>query len=87
MGSTPVMGRISQFWRYPVKSMLGERRQSLTVEQRGVQGDRLYAVRDADGKFGSGKNTRRFRKSMDFSVFQLGIAINCWRFISRAASS
>jgi uncharacterized protein len=62
MGSTPVMGRISQLWRYPVKSMLGERRQSLTVEQRGIQGDRLYAVRDADGKFGSGKDTRRFRK-------------------------
>ena len=62
MGSTPVMGRIFQLWRSPVKSMLGERRQWLTVEQRGVQGDRLYAVRDADGKFGSGKNTRRFRK-------------------------
>ncbi|MER5781761.1 hypothetical protein ABT104_08560 [Streptomyces mobaraensis] len=25
-------------------------------------GDRLYAVRDAEARFGSGKNTRRFRR-------------------------
>ncbi|WP_405420476.1 hypothetical protein [Streptomyces erythrochromogenes] len=29
---------------------------------RGLVGDRLYAVRDGDGRFGSGKNTRRFRR-------------------------
>ena len=28
---------------------------------RGVKGDRLFALRDVNGKFGSGKNTRRFR--------------------------
>lgn len=32
------------------------------VESRGLLGDRLFAVRDAQGKFGSGKNTRRFRR-------------------------
>ena len=52
---------IAGLWRYPVKSMLGERRESLLLERRGVVGDRLYAVRDEAGKFGSGKTTRRFR--------------------------
>jgi uncharacterized protein len=36
--------------------------QRADVDARGVVGDRLYAVRDGDGKFGSGKNTRRFRR-------------------------
>src|SRR5690242_12741629 len=27
-----------------------------------MRGDRLWAVRDEDGKFGSGKSTRRFRR-------------------------
>jgi len=54
--------RVVRLWRYPVKSMLGEECGSLDVDGRGVKGDRLFAVRDADGKFGSGKSTRRFRK-------------------------
>ncbi|KEO81903.1 hypothetical protein EL26_18895 [Tumebacillus flagellatus] len=56
------MGTVEALWRYPVKSLLGEPCPSLHVESRGVAGDRLYAVRDQEGKFGSGKNTRRFRK-------------------------
>jgi uncharacterized protein YcbX len=56
-----MIGTIAGLWRYPVKSMLGERRESLLLERRGVAGDRLYAVRDEAGKFGSGKTTRRFR--------------------------
>ncbi|MFG1651525.1 MOSC domain-containing protein [Micromonospora sp. NPDC049275] len=48
--------------RFPIKSLLGERLSTLEVEQRGLAGDRLWAVRDADGKLGSGKNTRRFRR-------------------------
>jgi uncharacterized protein YcbX len=55
-------GRIVRLWRYPVKSMLGEEREHLDVNERGIEGDRLFAVRDRDGKFGSGKTTRRFRK-------------------------
>jgi uncharacterized protein YcbX len=56
------MGTVVRLWRYPVKSMLGEACEHLDVNARGVEGDRLYAVRDANGKFGSGKSTRRFRK-------------------------
>jgi uncharacterized protein YcbX len=56
-----MIGTIAALWRYPIKSMLGERRESLLLERRGVVGDRLYAIRDQAGKFGSGKTTRRFR--------------------------
>ena len=56
------LGIVLSLWRYPVKSMLGERRQHVAVDARGIEGDRLYAIRDAAGKFGSGKSTRRFRR-------------------------
>lgn len=54
-------GTIVELWRYPVKSMLGERCAAVDVNARGVDGDRRYAVRTAAGKFGSGKSTRRFQ--------------------------
>ncbi|GII30106.1 MOSC domain-containing protein [Planotetraspora mira] len=57
-----IVGTIERLWRYPIKSTGGERLTSVEVDQRGVTGDRLYAVRDAEGKFGSGKSTRRFRR-------------------------
>lgn len=53
---------VEQLWRYPVKSMLGESCASLRVNARGVEGDRFYAVHTAEGKLGSGKNSRRFRQ-------------------------
>ena len=55
-------GRVVGLWRYPVKSMRGEERAHLDVNERGVEGDRFIAVRDPDGKFGSGQTTRRFHK-------------------------
>ncbi|HEX6267353.1 MAG TPA: MOSC domain-containing protein [Burkholderiales bacterium] len=55
------LGVVSSLWRYPVKSMLGEACERLELDNRGVQGDRLHAVRDAEGSLGSGKTTRRFR--------------------------
>ena len=42
--------------------MLGESRAEIFFDSRGIVGDRLYTVRDEQGKFGSGKNTRRFCK-------------------------
>jgi uncharacterized protein YcbX len=53
-------GLVSKLWRYPVKSMLGETCREVEVNVRGVHGDRRFAIRNAEGKFGSGKNTRRF---------------------------
>ncbi|MFE2109118.1 MOSC domain-containing protein [Kitasatospora sp. NPDC059463] len=57
-----IIGVIEQLWRYPVKSTGGERLDSVEVDDRGLAGDRLYAVRDGNGKLGSGKNSRRFRR-------------------------
>lgn len=48
--------------RYPVKSMGGESLSEVVVDQRGVDGDRWYAVEDESGHFASGKSTRRFRR-------------------------
>ncbi|MGW0533557.1 MOSC domain-containing protein [Streptomyces sp. NPDC003032] len=48
---------------HPVKSMLGEERERLDFDARGVVGDRLWALRYADGKLGSGKDSRRFRRT------------------------
>ncbi|MFI0738548.1 MOSC domain-containing protein [Streptomyces sp. NPDC021100] len=56
------LGTIERIWRYPVKSTGGETLERVDIEARGLVGDRLYAVRDAEGRFGSGKNTRRFRR-------------------------
>ena len=54
------VGTVESIWRYPVKSLGGERLTSVDVEARGLAGDRRWAVRDAEGKVGSGKTTRRF---------------------------
>ena len=54
---------IEQIWRYPVKSLRGERLGASLVDERGTTGDRLWAIRDTvSGRLGSGKNTRRFRR-------------------------
>ncbi|MEV3970271.1 MOSC N-terminal beta barrel domain-containing protein [Streptomyces sp. NPDC050698] len=53
---------MERIWRYPIKSIGGEVLDEAAVDARGLDGDRLYAVWDAEGKFGSGKNTRRFRR-------------------------
>ncbi len=53
---------VEQIWRYPVKSIGGERIDSTHVDGHGVRGDRLWAVQDAAGKLGSGKNSRRFTR-------------------------
>jgi MOSC domain-containing protein len=37
-------GTVAQLWRWPVKSMAGERVQALRVEGRGAGGDRTHAV-------------------------------------------
>ena len=48
--------------RYPVKSMAGESLTSVVLDERGLAGDRWWAVTDDEGHFASGKSTRRFRR-------------------------
>ena len=42
-----IVGRVKELWWYPVKSFLGQRRDSLTVVPEGVPGDRGFALADA----------------------------------------
>jgi uncharacterized protein YcbX len=56
------MVEVVEIWRYPVKSLGGERLTRVGCSERGIDQDRRWAVRGADGKFGSGKTTRRFRR-------------------------
>lgn len=61
-GGGPIIGRVAEVWRYPVKSIGGELLSRARCERRGLQGDRRWAVLGEDGKIGSGKSTRRFRR-------------------------
>jgi uncharacterized protein len=56
------IGRIAAVHRYPVKSLSGETLAEARFDARGVTGDRWWAVLDPDGKLGSGKSSRRFRR-------------------------
>jgi uncharacterized protein YcbX len=53
---------VSEIRRYPVKSMAGESLPQVAVDERGLEGDRWYAVVDGDGKLASGKHSNRFRR-------------------------
>jgi uncharacterized protein YcbX len=57
-----VAGVLEQVWRYPVKSLGGERVRVSAADEEGLAGDRVWAVQDAEGKLGSGKNSRRFTR-------------------------
>lgn len=48
--------------RYPVKAMTGESLDAVVVDDRGLAGDRWWAVTDADGRLASHKDSRRFRR-------------------------
>jgi hypothetical protein len=42
------IGRVAALWRYPVKSMLGEQLEEADFAERGLAGDRSYAVADVE---------------------------------------
>ncbi len=46
MANKHQVGVVRELWRYPVKSMLGERLDQLIAGQGGVAGDRAWALRD-----------------------------------------
>jgi len=55
------IGSVVSLWRYPVKSMMGEELNATEVTERGLLGDRAYALVDrADGKVASAKNPRKW---------------------------
>jgi len=65
--SPAATGTVVSLWRYPVKSMMGEELNSSYVTERGLIGDRTYAVIDKQtGKVASAKNPRKWGKLFDF---------------------
>jgi uncharacterized protein YcbX len=64
-----LVGHVQALWRYPVKSMLGERLPRLAVDHRGVVGDRAYALWDPQGqRVASAKNPRRWAELLAYSA-------------------
>jgi hypothetical protein len=54
-------------WRYPVKSMMGEELNATEVTDRGLFGDRQFAVIDpSTGKVAGAKNPRKWGNFFDF---------------------
>jgi uncharacterized protein YcbX len=60
-GKMTLVGTIASLWRFPVKSMRGEELRQAAVSERGVLGDRAYALIDADtGRVVSAKSAKLF---------------------------
>jgi MOSC domain-containing protein len=56
-----IVGSVAELWRFPVKSMKGEQLQEVTATERGVLGDRAYALIDSEtGKVASAKSVKLF---------------------------
>src|SRR5438105_11350997 len=61
------VGSVAALWHYPVKSMMGEELNSSEVTDRGLLGDRQFAVVDrSTGKVGGAKNPRKWGNFFDF---------------------
>lgn len=61
MATNEIAGAVAGLWRFPVKSMQGERLQQAEITTKGLLGDRAYALIDVDtGKVASAKSVRLF---------------------------
>jgi hypothetical protein len=62
-----IVGSVVSLWRYPVKSMMGEELDVAKVTERGLLGDRAYALVDTcDEKVATAKNPRKWPNLFDF---------------------
>jgi hypothetical protein len=60
------LGTVAELWRYPVKSMLGERLKAAEVTARGLAGDRAYALLDVEsGRVVSAKIPRHWQRMFE----------------------
>jgi uncharacterized protein YcbX len=67
MTDSASVGTVAELWRFPVKSMQGERLGQAELTDRGLVGDRAYGLIDlATGKAASGKSLNEFPGLMDF---------------------
>jgi uncharacterized protein YcbX len=61
METREMVGSVAGLWRFPVKSMRGERIDQAELTERGLVGDRAYALIEAEtGKVVSAKSVRLF---------------------------
>ena len=65
--SAKEIGSVASLHRYPVKSMMGEELNATRVGTRGFQGDRAFAIADAEtGKIASAKNPSKWPTLFNF---------------------
>ena len=61
--SAHLAGSVVSLWRYPVKSMQGEQIDATTITERGILGDRAYAILDREtGHVASAKHPRKWSR-------------------------
>lgn len=66
------VGRVGELWRFPVKSMLGERLDEAQITSAGVVGDRSWALLDpTDDKVVSAKNPRKWARVLELRASYL----------------
>jgi uncharacterized protein len=64
---TTEAGTVVGLWRYPVKSMMGEELNATEITERGLLGDRQFALVDAaTGKVAGAKNPRKWGNFFGF---------------------
>lgn len=69
MNTSDMVAAVAQLWRYPVKSMLGERIERSQVDGCGLAGDRRLALIDQEsGKVASAKAPRLWRSLLACSA-------------------
>ena len=60
---TTCVGTVAALWRYPVKSMQGMEVTAAAISERGILGDRAYAIMDrATGHIASAKHPRKWAR-------------------------
>jgi len=61
MAHNEIIGSVAELWRFPVKSMRGEKLQEAAITERGLLGDRAFALIDTDtGRVVSAKSAKLF---------------------------
>ena len=67
--SRTLVGVVASLWRYPVKSMLGEKLDRVDITSKGLLGDRAYALWDHETKrIASAKNPKKWAELLGFQT-------------------
>lgn len=77
---------VTQIRRYPVKAMAGESLDSVQLDERGLVGDRWFAVWDDEGRMATGKDSRRFRRRDEIFEFRASTTDSGVRIEGRGGS-